>query len=109
MPNVFKSVTVDIELDTSVYTCPAGTTTIVIGMRLGNKTQVDQWVTVALDKGGLGTNIQPIVSAETPIPIGGALEGMQGSKLVLEPGDVLTATASAVDAVGAVLSVMEQT
>ena len=105
--NTFKSIIDDIpQAGADIYTVPVDTTTVVIGMRIGNKTASDETVNVVVFK---AIEFAEFISLNTPIPAGAALEGVQGAKLVLNYGDKLHASASADAALTITLSVMEIT
>ena len=107
MPNTFKSIQLEIGLvPAAAYTVPAATTTVVIGMRMGNKTSGDISLSADLDRAGTKSKL---VGTETPVPVGSALEGVQGSKLVMQTGDILEIGGSADACADLTLSVMEIT
>ena len=105
MANTFKSIQFEINsTPASAYTVPLSTTTVVIGMRMGNKTNADVSVYANLDRAGVKTKV---VGVDTPVPNGSALEGVQGSKLVMQEGDGLEVGGSADACADLTLSVME--
>jgi hypothetical protein len=107
MANTFLSKQLEINLAAATaYTVPVGTTTVVIGMRFGNKTNGDISVHADLDRAGAKSKV---VGAETPIPVGSALEGVMGSKLVMQEGDILEVGGSADACADLTLSIMEMT
>lgn len=108
MANTFKNYpTADIGVAAStVYTVPASTTAIIIGLWvsniLANSITVDVYVTIG------GVDYYLVKAA--PIPVGGALLPIgAGSKNVLETGDALKIAASEATAADAVLSCLEIT
>lgn len=106
MANAFKSIqkTVNASAETA-YTVPALTTTVVIGMRFGNNsTTADIWVTARLNRSGTKTNV---LGEHTPVPLGSSLEGVMGSKLVMQAGDILEVEGDAAACAELTLSVME--
>jgi len=107
MANIFLSVQLEIDIaEQTAYTVPAATTAVVIGMRFGNKTSGDITVQAILNRSGVDTYV---VGAVTPIALGAALEGVQGSKLVMQAGDKLDVAGSADACADLTLSVMEVT
>lgn len=105
MANTFLSYQLEINIAEQVgYTCPPLTTTVVIGMRFGNKTAGDVTVQTKLDRGGVETFV---VGSATPVPIGSALEGVSGAKLVMQAADTLVVSGSADACADLTLSLME--
>ena len=107
MANTFKRTA--LALDGTVqtlYTVPAATTTVVIGLRLANKDGVnDASATVWVSDGTTDFHFGP---RDVLIPAKGSLEFVDG-KLVLQAGDSIKVQASATALLDAVLSVMEMT
>ncbi len=91
----------------TIYTVPALTTAIVIGMRLANIDSLNQ-VTTEVKRGVSGSTFYHVAPL-TPIPIGSALKGIEGEKLVLEAGDIVEAKAGAINDVDMTMSIMEIT
>ena len=106
MTNTFKSLQAEVGLTPVTVSPAAGATTVVIGMRFGNKTTGDVSVHADLVRGGTKTRV---VGTNTPIPAGSALEGAQGSKIVMEDGDVLEIAGNADACADLTLSIMEMT
>ena len=90
----------------TIYTVPAATTAVVIGLRIGARLTQDVLVEANLDRAGIKTKI---IGLDTPIPVGAALAGMQGEKLVLLAGDFIEISGSLDACADATLSVMEMT
>lgn len=95
--------------DTTVYTAPALTTSLVLSCILANKTTGVVYVSVKIVRTG-GSPTTTIVK-DAPIPVGGALDIVENKPIILSPGDALRAActtggATAVDVTG---SVMETT
>lgn len=91
----------------TVYTCPAATTAIVMGMSFSNKLATAITVTVRLhDDSDAGAYVN-LSATNTPIEPGGSLVISGGDqKIVLEANDrieVISSDASSVDAFGSVL------
>ena len=115
MANTFKVITdAGITSETTIYTVASSTTTVVLGVMLGNTTtsQVTATVTLSSDtanRAGTGTTANSDVELVTnaPIPAGSSLELLSGNKIVMETTDALKLTASG--ATDIALSVMEIT
>ena len=97
-----------------IYTVASSTTTVVLGIMLGNTTtsQVTATVTLSSDtsnRAGANNEANQDVELVTnaPIPSGSSLELLAGNKVVMETTDVLKLTASG--ATDIALSIMEIT
>ena len=90
----------------TVYTTPASTTTIVVGMTLSNLTANQIAATVSIENND-GDNVTFL--KDIPIPTGSAVEVMSGNKVVLETSDVLKVQSSVANSLDSVLSIMEIT
>lgn len=100
MASTFKNYTVEgTTTGATLYTVPASTTGVIIGLNLANKTT--SAVTASVQ---LGTTY---IIKDAPIPAGSALSILDG-KIIAETTEVVTVTASANTAVDALLSVLEQ-
>ena len=113
MPNTFKLKT-KANIDTSlvaVYTAPASTTTVVIGLTLANVTSASITADVQLvsDTVDVETNTDVYIVKAIPLPAGSSVEIMAGNKIVLKATDVLKVKGSATNSVDATLSIMEIT
>ena len=111
MANTFKLKTLDgsaIAANTAstVYTSPAATTTIVLGLTLANITAATIYVTVLIDNAD-GDNINFLKSV--PIPTGSSIEVMAGNKVNLETGDIIKVKSDVANSLDTCLSIMEQT
>ena len=96
------------------YTEATSTTTVVLGVMVGNTTtgQITATVTLTSDTSNrAGANDEANQEVElvtnAPIPVGGTLELLAGNKVVMEATDVLKLTASG--AADIALSIMEIT
>ena len=86
------------------YTVGAGTQTTVIGLTCANVTTTAVTVDVILNDGTTDTYI---VKGAT-VPSGGSLVVVGGDqKVVLEPNDSVTVTASTASSVDAIMSILE--
>lgn len=97
-----------------IYTVATSTTTIILGLILGNTTtsQVTATVTLTSDTGSRTNNNdevnQPVeLITNAPIPAGSSLELLAGNKVVLETTDSISVTATG--ATDVALSYMEIT
>ena len=115
MANTFKLVTkAGVTTEDVIYTVAASTTTVVLGVMLGNTTtsQVTATVTLSSDtanRSGANNEANQDVELITnaPIPAGSSLELLAGNKINMETTDVLKLTASG--ATDIALSIMEIT
>ena len=96
---------------TTVYTVPSATTTVVLGLIVGNVTGsvVNATVHVESDTSDTETNGNVELVTNAPIPGGGSLETLGGGKLVLQTTDVLRVTSDTASSLDVALSIMEIT
>ena len=101
MPNVFKNYTSSAVGTgaTTVYTVPASTVGVVIGLNLANISSTQ--VSVDAQVNGV------YLIKAAPIPAGSALSALDG-KIILEAADTLAVTSSDASSVDVILSVLEQ-
>ena len=97
-----------------IYTVAGSTTTIILGLILGNTTtsQVTATVTLTSDTGSRTNNNDEVnqtveLITNAPIPAGSSLELLAGNKVVLETTDSISV--SATGATDVALSYMEIT
>ncbi len=115
MANTFKVVTkAGVTSSDDIYTVASSTTTVVLGIMIGNTTtgQITATVSLASDTGNrAGANNEANQTVElvttAPIPVGGTLELLAGNKVVMEATDALSLTATG--AADIALSIMEIT
>ena len=115
MANTFKVVTkAGVTSEDVIYTVAGLTTTVVLGIMLGNTTtsQVTATVTLSSDTSNrAGANNEANQDVElitnAPVPVGSSLELLAGNKVVMEATDVLKLTASG--ATDITVSIMEIT
>ena len=97
----------------TVYTVPnsPSTTTVVLGLILGNVTgsAINATVTVETNTNDTETNADVELVTNAPIPAGGSLETLGGGKLVLQTTDVLKVTSDTASSIDVALSIMEIT
>ena len=117
MANTFKTVTFAAEPASAgtpyvMYTVASSTTTVVLGLILGNTTTSQVTATVSLassTSARAGDNNEANQTVElitnTPIPAGSSLELLGGNKVVMENNDALSVTATGSTDVA--LSIME--
>lgn len=100
MANVFKNYTGEATTGGAViYTVPAATTSVILGLNLANKTGAAVTASVQL-----GTTY---IIKDASISTGWALSVLEG-KVIAEATETITVTASANTAVDVIISVMEQ-
>ena len=102
MANTFKNYT-GASIGTSpstVYTVPASTTSVIIGLNLANRTTSSVTVDVQL-----GSTY--IVKA-APVPSGSALSVLDG-KIIAETTETIVVTSDTASSIDAIVSVLEQT
>ena len=115
MANTFKTVTkAGVTSEDTIYTVASSTTTVVLGVMIGNTTTSQITATVTLssntsNRAGANDEANQTVELVTnaPIPVGGTLELLSGNKVVMETTDTLSLTASG--AADIALSIMEIT
>jgi|SRR5210317_876415 len=115
MANTFKTVTkAGVTSEDVIYTVASSTTTVVLGVMIGNTTTSQITATVTLssnttNRAGANDEANQDVELVTnaPVPVGGTLELLSGNKIVMETTDVLKLTASG--AADIAVSIMEIT
>jgi hypothetical protein len=115
MANTFKTITkAGVTSEDVIYTVASSTTTVVLGVMIGNTTtsQITATVTLSSDttnRAGANDEANQDVELVTnaPVPVGGTLELLSGNKIVMETTDVLKLTASG--AADIAVSIMEIT
>ena len=115
MANTFKVITkAGVTSADVIYTVAGSTTTIILGLMVGNTTSgaITSSVTLGTDTANRAganneTNQDVELLTTTPIPGNSSLELLSGNKVVMETTDTLSVTGSA--ATDVVLSIMEIT
>ena len=115
MANTFKLVTkANVTSADVIYTVAGSTTTVVLGIMVGNTTTGQITASVSLDsntssRAGANDEANQEVELVTnaPIPVGGTLELLSGNKVVMETTDALKLAASG--AADICVSIMEIT
>ena len=110
MANTFKLKTkANVGVTTvGIYTAPAATTTVVIGITLSNTSGSGVNVGVAVSRTS-DTKEDVHLLKNAPIPQGSSLEFMAGNKIVLEATDTVTVDSDTNNSVDASLTIMEIT
>ena len=109
MANTFKlKTTANVGVTTvGIYTAPAATTTVVIGITMANTSGSGVNVGVGITRAGTTEDIKLLKNA--PLPQGSSLEFMAGNKVVLEATDTITVDSDANNSVDTALTIMEIT
>ena len=110
MANTFKLKTkAGVTTLATVYTVPSSTTSIVLGMMIGNTTSsaITSTVTLSSDTSDTETNADVELVTTTPIPGNSTLELLSGNKIVMQTTDYIRVYGSG--AVDVTLSIMEIT
>ena len=110
MANTFKLKTkAGVTTLATVYTVPSSTTTVVLGLLIGNTTSsaITSTVTISSDTSDTETNADVELVTTTPIPGNSTLELLSGNKVVLQTTDLFKVFGSG--AVDVCLSIMEIT
>ena len=90
-----------------IYTVPAATTTVIIGVTAANVSGQGINVGIGISRGANGDDIS--ILKNVPIPQGSALEIMQGNKIVVEAVDTVTAKSDVNNSLDVALTIMEIT
>lgn len=111
MANTFKVKTADgsaTGADTflTIYTVPASTTSIVLGLSIANLLTSSIQATIYLENND-GDNVN--IAKLAAIPAKSSLEVMTGNKYVLEASDVLKVKSDTANSIDVSLSIMEIT
>ena len=109
MANTFKLKTkANVGVTTvGIYTAPASTTTVVIGITLANTSGAGVNVGVGITRAGATEDVKLLKNA--PIPQGSSLEVMQGNKIVVEAADTVKAKSDVNNTLDVALTIMEIT
>jgi hypothetical protein len=91
---------------TAVYTVPASTTTVVIGITLANISSSNVNAGIGISRVS-SDNISLLKNA--PIPYGSSLEFMGGNKIVLETTDIINIVSDTANSIDAAITIMEIT
>jgi hypothetical protein len=109
MANTFKVKTFDGSSTAAnalmnVYTVPASTTTVVIGLTVANTTSSQITVDIKLS-----ANSTVFLAKDIPIPAGSSFEYMSGNKIVMEATHTISVVSDTANSADSTLSIMEIT
>ena len=101
---VYNGANTSASANMAIYTVPASTTTVVIGLTLANTASSQIKASVKLSAG------QTVYLAkDIPIPSGSSFEYMGGNKIVMQTGHTLSVVSNTADSLDTVASIMEIT
>ena len=108
MANTFQRVIADVTTSyATAYTCPGGTTAIVIGFNAANMhASTASWVSMKTVTTGGGS--EAIMAHQINVPINDSFNPIQG-KLVVEAGDYIQLVAENASSIEATISILEIT
>jgi hypothetical protein len=110
MANTFKNAALadvnNAAYDT-LYTAPASTQVVVLGLAIANKTSAA--VTVKVQFGDTSASTTHQLLEDVSIPANTTLETLAGQKYILEATDTLKVQAGTASALDVVLGIMEKT
>jgi hypothetical protein len=90
----------------NLYTCPASTQTVILGLAIANKTTNAVTVQVQFRDGSASADFQLLENVS--IPANTTLETLAGQKYILEASDILKVKAGTGSALDVVLGFMEK-
>lgn len=95
----------------TIYTVPASTSTIIIGLTLCNINTTAVTASVKIESNTVDTETNENVDLvkDIPIPVGSSVEILSGGKYVLQATDVLKIDCSVSAKIDATLSILEIT
>jgi hypothetical protein len=95
----------------TLYTVPASTTTVVLGLMLCNVDSSQRTADVQLvsTTSDTETNETVLLVKDIPLPAGSSVELLAGNKVVLQTGDILKIDCDVAAKIDATLSIMEIT
>ena len=101
---VYNGANTSASANMAIYTVPASTTTVVIGLTLANTASSQITASIKLSAG------QTVYLAkDIPIPSGSSFEYMGGNKIVMQTGHTLSVVSNTADSFDTVASIMEIT
>ena len=101
---VYNGANTSASANMAIYTVPASTTTVVIGLTLANTASSQITASVKLSAG------QTVYLAkDIPIPSGSSFEYIGGNKIVMQTGHTLSVVSNTADSLDTVASIMEIT
>jgi hypothetical protein len=107
MANTFKNARAT-DVGTSyaaAYTAPSGTTTVILGMAICNKSSGA--VTVSVRYNDSSSSMYNQIMQDVDVPAGSTLEVLSGQKYILETGDRIDVKSSAATSIDVTMGVME--
>jgi hypothetical protein len=110
MANTFKNAALsDVSSGSydTLYTAPASTQVVVLGLAIANKTSAA--VTVKVQFGDTSASTTHQLLEDVSIPANTTLETLAGQKYILEATDTLKVQAGTASALDVVLGIMEKT
>ena len=117
MANTFKVVTkAGVTSEDVIYTVASSTTTVILGLVLGNTTTSQTTATVTLSsdtsaRAGANNEANQDVELVTnaPIPAGSSFEYMSGNKIILQAGHSIKIQSDTANSADTCMSIMEIT
>ena len=101
---VYNGANTSASANMAIYTVPASTTTVVIGLTLANTASSQITASIKLSAG------QTVYLAkDIPIPSGSSFEYMGGNKIVMQTGHTLSVVSNTANSLDTVASIMEIT
>jgi hypothetical protein len=88
----------------NVYTAPASTTTVVIGLTIANTTSSQILVDIKLAAGST-----VFLAKDIPIPAASSFEYMAGNKIIMEATHTLSVVSDTANSADTTMSIMEIT
>ena len=110
MAEVFKNasvVSVNNSGDSTIYTAPSGTTSIILGVAIANKTGSEVTAKIKFTDTSASTTAELL--SDVGIPGNTTLEVLACQKYILEAGDVLAARAGTATALDVTVGILELT
>ena len=101
---VYNGANTSASANMAIYTVPASTTTVVIGLTLANTASSQITESIKLSAGQT-----VFLAKDIPIPSGSAFEYMGGNKIVMQTGHTLSVVSNTADSLDTVASIMEIT
>ena len=101
-----RTITKDIDASLADIRATSNSDDAIVGIRMANTSSAQITVEVAITDSS--NNITAYLIKDAPIPVGGALELIDGgSKIILQSGDKLRAKSSATDSLDVVVSAVD--
>lgn len=97
---------VTVNTGTNIYTVPASTTIVLIGILVSNKIASSALANIYVSA---GTGDSVFIVKNAPVPAGSSLELLSGNKIVLTAADIIRASSDTATALDITLSYLVQT